>query len=68
MADDDDANRMITCREAAVILGLKVGTVRRMTRKRELPVFKPTGRRAVRLRVGDLREILRQRNVLVGGG
>jgi len=39
-------HRLLTAEEAARFLGLKTGTIRRLTYTRELPVIRPTGRRA----------------------
>jgi excisionase family DNA binding protein len=57
-----DAERLVTAAEAAHFLGLKVATIRRMTAAGELPVVRPTGRRAVRYRLRDLAELARMRS------
>jgi len=41
-------DRLLNAEEAAHFLGLKTATIRRMTYTRELPVVRPTGKRAVR--------------------
>ena len=56
-----DPDRLLTAEEAAHFLGLKVATVRRLTMRGELPVLRPTGRRAVRYRHRDLAELSRMR-------
>jgi excisionase family DNA binding protein len=60
---DTDAERLLTAREAGVVLGLKESTVRRLTARGELPTVRPTGRRTVRYRLGDLRALLAARSV-----
>lgn len=55
-------DRLMTAREAAEYLGLKVATIRRLTCMRELPVVRPTGRRAVRYRLRDLEDLMRMRS------
>ncbi len=61
--------RILNVEEAAAFPGLKVSTVRRLCYTRELPVVQPTGRRAVRSRLGDLEALLRMRSqpARVGG-
>jgi excisionase family DNA binding protein len=54
--------RLLTAVEVAEFLGLKLSTIRRLTYTRELPVVRPTGRRAVRYRVSDLQALLRRRS------
>ncbi len=58
----DEMDRLVTAEEAGRFLGLKTATVRRMTYTRELPVVRPTGRRAVRYRLRDLEALLRMRS------
>lgn len=53
---------LMTAEEAAQYLGLRISTVRRMTRMGELPVVRPTGRRAVRYRLSELEKLLRARS------
>ncbi len=55
-------DRLLTADEAAAYLGLKVGTIRRLTWMQELPVVRPTGKRAVRYRLGDLQALLKIRS------
>lgn len=57
----DDLDRLLTADEAGQLLGLKVATIRRLTAAGELPVVRPTGRRAVRYRLRDLKALLRLR-------
>jgi excisionase family DNA binding protein len=59
---DGMLEELVDAEGAARILGLKVSTVRRLTYTRELPVVRPTGRRAVRFRVRDLQDLLRMRS------
>jgi excisionase family DNA binding protein len=63
-------DRLLTAEEAGEFLGLKTSTIRRLTYTRELPVVRPTGRRAVRFRLRDLEALLRMRSqpARVGGG
>jgi excisionase family DNA binding protein len=49
----DGHDRLLTTQEAGEFLGLKTSTIRRLTYARELPVVRPTGRRAVRHRLWD---------------
>ena len=55
-------DRLLTAGEAALFLGLKIATIRRMTYAGELPVVRPTGRRGVRFRYSDLNLLLRMRS------
>jgi excisionase family DNA binding protein len=57
-----DGDRLLTAQEAADLLGLKLSTVRRLTYTRELPVVRPTGKRAVRYRKSELEALLRRRS------
>jgi len=57
-----DADRLVTAEEAGHFLGLKVATIRRMTAAGELPVVRPTGRRAVRYRLRDLVALTQMRS------
>ena len=54
-----DPEQLLNAEEAGRMLGLKVATIRRLTSAGELPVVRPTGRRAVRYRLRDLRALLR---------
>jgi len=54
--------KLLTAAEAADYLGLKVSTIRRLTYTRELPVVRPTGKRAVRYRLSELEALLRARS------
>jgi len=58
---DVKVDKLCNAEEAAQFLGLKVATIRRLTYMRELPVVRPTGRRAVRYRLSDLEALLRMR-------
>ncbi len=55
------SDRLLTAQEAGEVLGLRTSTIRRLTYTRELPVVKPTGRRAVRYRLSDLQKLIGQR-------
>lgn len=59
MRSDD---RLLTADEASRVLGLKVTTIRRLTYTHELPVVRPTGRRAVRYRLSDLEALMKMRS------
>ena len=50
--------RLLRIDEAADRLGLRPGTVRTMIRAGRLPVVRPTGRRAVRIRDEDVRALI----------
>lgn len=58
----DEMDRLLTCREAAMLLGLRESSVRKMTWAGELPSVRPTGRRAVRYRLSDLEALVRMRS------
>jgi len=55
-------SQLLTAAEAAHYLGLKVSTIRSLTYRRELPVVRPTGKRAVRYRLTELEALLRARS------
>ena len=57
-----DAERLVNAEEAGRFMGLKIATIRRLTAAGELPVVRPTGRRAVRYRLRDLEELARMRS------
>ena len=57
-----DTDRLLNAEEAGRFLGLKTTTIRRLTAAGELPVVRPTGRRAVRYRLHDLEELTRMRS------
>ncbi len=61
--DDVKVEKLLKAEEAAQFLGLKVATIRRMTYTRELPVVRPTGKRAVRYRRSDLEALIRMRSL-----
>jgi excisionase family DNA binding protein len=58
---DTISDRLLNAEEAGRFMGLKVSTIRRLSYTRELPVVRPTGRRAVRFRLRDLEALLRMR-------
>lgn len=66
---DVKMERLLNAEEAANFLGLKLSTIRRLTYAKELPVVRPTGKRAVRYRLRDLEDLLRMRTqpARVGG-
>ena len=51
--------RLLRVEEAAQLLGLQPATVRRMIREHRLPVVRPTGARAVRVREEDVEALIR---------
>ena len=61
-------DRLVDAETASSILGLRLDTVRKLTRKGELPFVRPTGRRAVRYRITDLEALLRMRSVPMRSG
>lgn len=63
----DQEDRLLTAQEAGRFLGLQTSTIRRMTSAGQLPVVRPTGRRAVRFRHSDLAALLRMRSTPMGG-
>ena len=62
----DQEDRLLTAQEAGRLLGLTPSTIRRMTWAGELPVIRPTGKRAVRFRQSDLEALLRMRSTPMG--
>lgn len=65
---DEIQDRLLTAGEAGRFLGLQTSTIRRMTSAGQLPVVRPTGRRAVRYRHSDLDALLRMRSQPMRGG
>jgi excisionase family DNA binding protein len=65
---DEIQDRLLTAAEAGRFLGLQTSTIRRMTSAGQLPVVRPTGRRAVRYRLSDLEALLRMRTQPMRGG
>ena len=65
---DEIRDRLLTAAEAGRLLGLQTSTIRRMTTAGELPVVRPTGKRAVRFRHSDLVDLLRMRSHPMRGG
>ncbi len=53
--------RLLRVEEAATLLGLQPVTVRRMIREGRLPLVRPTGFRAVRVREDDVEALTRVR-------
>jgi excisionase family DNA binding protein len=56
MVMTETLDRLLTAEEAGKFLGLKTGTVRRMTYTKELPVVRPTGKRAEKASARQARE------------
>ena len=54
--------KLLTAEEVADLLGLKQGTIRNMTSRRELPCVH-LGKRAVRYRLADLLALIEARSV-----
>jgi len=54
-------DELLTAAEAAEFLGLRLATIRKLTYRRQLPVIRPTGRRAVRFRRSHLEKVLKER-------
>ena len=61
-------DRLLNTSEAGQMLGLQPATIRRMVWAGELPVIRPTGKRAVRFRHSDLEALLRMRSQPMRGG
>ena len=51
--------KLLRDEEAAELLGLRPGTIRRMRSTGRLPEVRPTGGRAVRVREEDVRALMR---------
>jgi len=51
--------RLLRVTEAAEALGLKPPTLRRMIRQGQIQVVRPTGARAVRVRLDDVEALIR---------
>jgi excisionase family DNA binding protein len=49
-----DSDQLINVEEAAAILGLRPSTIRAMVQRKTVPVFRPAGKRVVRLRRSDV--------------
>lgn len=54
--------KLLTADEVAELLGLKLGTIRNMTSRRELPCVH-LGKRAVRYRLADILALIEARSV-----
>ena len=55
--------KLLTAEEVADLLGLKLGTIRNMTSRRELPCVH-LGKRAVRYRFADILALIESRSVV----
>ena len=53
--------RLLTVVEVGAMLGLAPATVRKMAFRKELPVVRPTGRRAIRFRLSDVQALINGR-------
>jgi excisionase family DNA binding protein len=58
--------KLLTADEVADLLGLKLGTIRNMTSRRELPCVH-LGKRAVRYRLADILALIESRSVAALG-
>lgn len=58
--------KLLTAQEVAELLGLKLGTIRNMTSRRELPCVH-LGKRAVRYRLADIVALIEARSVAALG-
>lgn len=58
--------KLLTADEVAHLLGLKLGTIRNMTSRRELPCVH-LGKRAVRYRLADILALIESRSVAAVG-
>ncbi|HUO04417.1 MAG TPA: helix-turn-helix domain-containing protein [Candidatus Binataceae bacterium] len=58
--------KLLTAEEVAELLGLKLGTIRNMTSRRELPCVH-LGKRAVRYRLADILALIELRSVAAIG-
>lgn len=57
-----DEDRLVTMPEVAKMLGLATATVRKMAKRGALPIVRPTGGRAVRIRLSDIRALIARRS------
>ncbi len=55
-------DKLLTAKEAADLLGVKLSTIRKLTCRRLLPCIRPTGRRCVRYSQRALETLIRQRS------
>jgi excisionase family DNA binding protein len=60
---DYHTERLLTAAETGQFLGLRIGTIRKMTSEGRLPVVRPTGTRCVRYRLSDLESLVRSRSI-----
>jgi len=60
-------DRLVDAAAASTILGLRLNTIRKLTRKGELPFVRPTGRRSIRYRLTDIEALVRARSVPMRG-
>jgi len=58
--------KLLTADEVAELLGLKLGTIRNMTSRRELPCVH-LGKRAVRYRLADILALIEARSIAALG-
>lgn len=63
MRDDQRLDRLVNLETAAHLLGLRPVTVRKMTRRGDIAVVRPTGKRAIRYRIADLEALVQLRSV-----
>jgi excisionase family DNA binding protein len=59
--EGEQPDRLLTVAETAEMLGLKPSTIRKLVARREIPVVRPTGRRAIRFRLSDIVAIVNRR-------
>ena len=55
----NQGDQLLTAAEAVAFLDLRVATIWKLTYRRQLPVVRPNGRRAVRYRRSHLEKVLR---------
>lgn len=58
----DSSDQLLTAEAAARLLGLKTGTIRRLTHTRAISCVRPTGKRCVRYKLSDLQALIRMRS------
>jgi excisionase family DNA binding protein len=56
-------DQLVDATTAGAVLGLRLNTIRKLTRKGELPFVRVTGRRSIRYRLTDLEALVRLRTV-----
>lgn len=67
MTTSVDLGRLLTAEEVAELFGLSLSAIRLMTRRRELPIVRVTGRRSVRYPLVELQRLLHERLEPAGG-